>query len=266
MNVCFHEGIGVNSKGEIEFCYDRDKVDDVLMLTKNTSLQVDENGVKYYYAYQFNPNVRDSRRKVVRDYIKTNNGQGYAVLNNDLSYVIENGVLQFNDVFDLTQFDVLLSIESTSNTKCVVNEIGDYLRSYMKPSKSWIDFELVKQTYRHVDFNDKLALKTLIEYGYSVDEAQKEVEFTQKKFEDLKQSGELFQIKRFIPPIIRNSFTNFLTFKNETEKHIYEQLQGANVLIYDDFVTSGNTIKEIVRYLNSINPSNTLTVFVLIKQ
>lgn len=45
-----------------------------------------------------------------------------------------------------------------------------------------------------------------------------------------------------------------------------DENSGCNVLIYDDFYISGSTVREIARYLHSINPLNTLTVFILVRQ
>ena len=61
-------------------------------------------------------------------------------------------------------------------------------------------------------------------------------------------------MKKILPSKIRPAFTNFLKFKTAEQKQIYEQLQNTEVLIYDDFLTSGSTVKEIIRYLKAINP------------
>ena len=94
----------------------------------------------------------------------------------------------------------------------------------------------------------------------------KDINYTISKFNDLKKSGELFQITRFLPTAIRVGSTNYIKFASEVEKSVYMDLQNANVLIYDDFITSGSTVKEVMRYLKSINENNTLTVFILVKQ
>lgn len=73
-------------------------------------------------------------------------------------------------------------------------------------------------------------------------------------------------MKRFIPKAIRSGFYDFLKFKTEKERKVYEALQGVDVLVYDDFLTSDSTVKEIIRYLRAIHDENSLTVFVLIKQ
>ena len=73
-------------------------------------------------------------------------------------------------------------------------------------------------------------------------------------------------MKKFIPRQVREAFTDFLKFESKETEEVYHNLQGVDVLVFDDFLTSGSTIKEIIRYLKTINPSNTLTVFVLINQ
>lgn len=142
--------------------------------------------------------------------------------------------------------------------------MGNYLHSYMNPP--FLTFELVKQTYNDVIFDTDVAFKSLIEAGWDIVDAEDEVNFISNKFNSLKQEGTLFQIKRFIPSEIRKGFSNFLKFKNDRQRQTYEKLQGVDVLIYDDFLTSGSTVKEIIRYLKSINSDNTLTVFVLVNQ
>lgn len=85
-------------------------------------------------------------------------------------------------------------------------------------------------------------------------------------FDEHKGSLELFEMKRFLPASIRKYFTNFLKFSTEEEAKAYKALQGVNVLIYDDLLTRGATLLEAKRCLTAINPSNTLTCYVLIKQ
>ena len=41
---------------------------------------------------------------------------------------------------------------------------------------------------------------------------------------------------------------------------------GTEALICDDFITSGSTVREMERYLHSINPNVKMTVFVLVDQ
>ena len=62
-----------------------------------------------------------------------------------------------------------------------------------------------------------------------------------------------------------------LQFETDEDRILYQTLRGdensgCNVLVYNDFYISGSTVREIARYLHSINPLNTVTVFILVKQ
>ena len=76
--------------------------------------------------------------------------------------------------------------------------------------------------YEDVDFEYDKTFQAMIEAGYSEHIIDKELEFTVNKFNSLKETDELFQIKRFIPSELRSGFYNFLKFSSEAEKNVYE--------------------------------------------
>ena len=73
-------------------------------------------------------------------------------------------------------------------------------------------------------------------------------------------------MKKFVPRQVREAFTDFLKFESKETEEVYRNLQGVDVLAFDDFLTSGSTVKEIIRYLGAINPNNKLTIFILVNQ
>lgn len=121
-----------------------------------------------------------------------------------------------------------------------------------------------------VTFDENKALKALQKlnrYRDDKDAALAKVEQMKELFEEQKESGKLFKMKLYTPAPVREGFMDFLKFANETEQRIYEKLRkGIEVLICGDFVTSGSTIREMIRFLNSINPNTQISVFVLIDQ
>ena len=92
------------------------------------------------------------------------------------------------------------------------------------------------------------------------------------KFETLKASGKLFQMKRFVPKVIRDSFSDYLQFETDEDRILYQTLRGdensgCNVLVYNDFYISGSTVREIasiftlnqsIEYSDSIHISKTI--------
>ena len=255
--LSLYEGVSIDSEGKVIFNFKKDNNNDIINLDSDVSGQFNEDDIRYIYGYKYNQNASKQQKKIFRDYIKS----GKKTIN--IEEFVEKAIIKLDVVQKLESFGALVNIESSSYPS-VVSIMGNYLHSYMNPP--FLTFELVKQTYNDVIFDTDVAFKSLIEAGWDIVDAEDEVNFISNKFNSLKQEGTLFQIKRFIPSEIRKGFSNFLKFKNDRQRQTYEKLQGVDVLIYDDFLTSGSTVKEIIRYLKSINSDNTLTVFVLVNQ
>lgn len=257
MKFHLYEGIRIDDNGQVVFNWDKDDNRDIIYLDSDTSGKFNEEDIRYIYGYKYTPNATASQKSIVRNYIKSGN------INEDIEQFVEKAVIKIDEVQRFDSFGTLVSIKP-SKFPSILSIIENYLHSYMKPP--FLTFELIKQTHDNIIFDRNKAFNALIEIGYDIYTAENEVLFIANKFEKLKQNGELFQIKRFVPTVIRSAFSNFLIFKNEKQRITYEKLQGVNILIYDDFLTSGSTIKEIIRYLKSINSNNKLTVFVLVNQ
>lgn len=255
--LSLYEGVSIDAEGNVIFNFKKDNNNDIINLDSDVSGRFTEDDIRYVYGYKYNQNATKQQKKIFRDYIKS----GKRTTNVD--EFVEKAIIKLDVVQKLESFGALVSIKSSSYPS-VVSIIGNYLHSYMNPP--FLTFELVKQTYNDVIFDTDVAFKSLIKAGWDTVDAEDEVNFINNKFNTLKQEGTLFQIKRFVPSEIRKGFSNFLKFKNDRQKLTYEKLQGVDVLIYDDFLTSGSTVKEIIRYLKSINSDNTLTVFVLVNQ
>lgn len=253
------------SNGLPVFNWNHDDPDDILFLKNVASGEITEDGIQYIYGYEYNPQADPKDIKVFRQFIKGLNSESKAFFTEPVEDLIENAIFALNDYHKLSDFKAIVHSGATSKKLFTVSDIiNSYMMEYCR--NAWFSFELIKQTYADVEFNAQEAKVALQSKGFSSDKIDQEIEFTVNKFNSLKQSGELFQMKRFIPKEIRAAFHNFLKFKTDEERKVYETLQGVDVLIYDDFLTSGATVKEIIRYLKSFNDNNTLTVFVLIKQ
>ena len=133
----------------------------------------------------------------------------------------------------------------------------------------FLDVRLVKETYENIKFDVQKAISALMETDKYSDrkDAEKAAKSIEKRFLKLKQSGEMFKIKMYLPVVGRSGFYDFLKFDTEEHKETFRKMEsGTEALICDDFITSGATIREMKRYLNSINPNVNLTVFVLVDQ
>lgn len=255
-------GITITNDDEVVFDWDKDSPRDILKLAESTSGKFIQDDITYFYAYTWSDTATSHQINRVRRYLKSlrNSKDLYS---QDVEDFVELGVLKFDEFKPLKIFSVLIGIEP-SKFPSLVDVMDGYLMEYSQ--SPIVDIRLVKNTYEHVEFDNSKAYKALLESGLSSHRADREIQFTIRKFQELKSSGTLFEMKRFLPRAIREGFYNFLKFKTEEEKQLYMELQGVDVLIYDDFLTSGSTVKEVVRYLKSIHNENQLTVFVLVKQ
>lgn len=257
-----YAGITIDDNNNVRFNWENDSDEDIIVLADDVSGQFVKDRVNYIYGYEYSKNASVSEKKLMRDYLKSL-GHSAATSDENVNEFVERGVLRIEKYVKFNEFGATIHIES-SKSPSLVDVISGYVSEYTRSIHT--DFTLVKKTYEDVEFDEIKAYDALLAENYTPEHAKREINFTAKKFESLKHSGELFQIKRFIPKPIRSGFLNFLKFKNEHERKVYESLQGVNVLIFDDFLTSGSTIAELVRYLRSIHDDNTLTAFVLIKQ
>lgn len=254
---------GVYMTGGIpEFDYDVDEDDDIILLNTDCSGEYDSDGIRYVYAYTYKPEADRKKVALFRNYIKGKYSDMFSK-NPDINDFIEAGVLKLDDYVPFDSISAIVNIKPTK-TPALVHIIRDYLEEFI--DKREFDFNRVKETYDNVSFDAELAREAMRKAGYSESRIDESIDKLLEAFSVLKKTGKLFEMKSFMPRAIRDGFYNFLRFETEEEKEVFRSLQGVNVLIYDDLITSGSTIREVVRYLRAINDKNTLTAFILVKQ
>lgn len=256
-------GVSIKDNAPV-FNFRKDFANDIITLEKGCSGEFDSDGLRYFYAYEYTDNAISDDKRAFRNYLKGSTDPR-VVFSEDVEDFVDFAVLKLNRYIPLHTIDAIIEIKSTHSPT-----ITDVMRNHLvSEAKMGADtFSLVKEMYRNVKFDaNKAAYALRNSKNYKNEkEIQDEIDYTIKKFNDLKKTFELFQIKRFIPSEIRAGFSDYFKFGSEEEKELYLDLQGANVLIYDDFITSGSTVREVQRYLRSVNENNTLTVFILVKQ
>lgn len=251
-------GVFIDEHNKLRFNWTKDKLKrDIVRLKVNTHGQTTKDGVQIIYGYSYNPECDRQILKEFRKQIK------HPDPTSDIYDFVEDGVLHINDFVPIDSFEVIVGIKP-SYRPSILDVIKSQLLEHV--CKKSVSFELIKETYEHVSFDSRKATKSLLDAGYDADEVEDLIQSIVIDFEYLKDSGKLFEMKRFLPREIRAGFFGFLKFATDKERRAYENLQGVNALIYDDLLTSGATISETARYLHSINPTNTLTAFVLIQQ
>lgn len=264
-----YAGVYIDNSGFVKMNWHKDKLKrDILRLSVDTSGYDDEFGIKHIYAYEYNPSIltnglsKDSKNvwRIFRNALKAGNH----IEMSDLDNFVATGVARISEYESLDKFTVFVHVSPTHGN-VVLSRIGMQIIED-KGDAELIDIELIKKVYDEVTFDEILLRNIMKEHKDSESKIQEVLTSIRNTFESHKDSGRLFEMKSFLPRYIRPAFRDFLKFKSEDDRILYESLDGANVLLYDDFITSGSTIREMIFYLNSINPRNRLTAFALIKQ
>lgn len=260
IRIKLYEGIRVDNNDNLIFNWNYDdKNKDCLYLDGLEAKQFNDQGIRYIYAYNYSDNASQRDKKIIRQYLKSK--QGFQ--DDHVRDLVDNGILKLSAVKHLSSFGAIINIKS-SKPHSLTNLMHSYLTEY--GANKYVDFELVKQTYDKVTIDYILMEEELNKLHWDSIRIEDFINDFKDTFEIWKQKGFLFEMKKLVPSKIRSAFTNFLKFETEEQKRLYEQLQDVDVLIYDDFLTSGSTVKEVIRYLKGINPNNTLTIFILINQ
>lgn len=266
--MILNDGVRKSPEGKYDFDYSTDLEYDLI------NLCLDESGIKqscdltYFYAYRFNPNadnkeVKEFRTKFKHSYNDTSFFYGDSVMD-----FIELGMLSMDRYKKLTDFDIVFMTDFGNGDSAGVMALLDSLMLEYT-NGAFLDVKLVKETYDNIKFDIDKAVDALMQTKrYSVRKvAVKAANDIEKRFNQLKASGEMFKIKQYMPVAGRAGFYDFLKFDTEDHRETFMSMaDGSEALICDDFITSGSTVREMKRYLNSINPNVHLTVFVLVDQ
>lgn len=257
-------GVSVDTlHNKVTFNWNHDKMNsNIITLKQDCCGEYTNAGVKYIYGYSYLPSADESDKQYFRRFIK---GKIFKDVwyREDVLDFIDHGVLNIERYIKFSDIGAIINIKSDSKIS-VTDIIGNYIDDYTKCKE--YGFHLLKQACEHITFDAELAYKALIDAGVSKANAERKVKIAQETFDDLKAKNKTFQMKFFSPRELRSGFMNFLKFKTQEEEDLYRTLQGVNVLVYDDFITSGSTLREATSYLTSINPNNQLIAFALVKQ
>lgn len=270
-NDFIYEGIRLDDTGHYVFDKLEDFPTDLLCLAKDTSGIHESDNITYIYGYTFNNNVPKELQRDFRNALK------HEFDNSDLFYddsvydFVEDGVFALDRYKKLEDFKVLVTVRPTSGENSLLDYISSIIMDYTQTG--FLTFGFLKKLCSEVTFDEEKAFKTLKnteKYGIKSDaEIRKIVHRITKQLDRTIRTNpnELFQIKRYSPVLARIGFSSFLRFKNKFEENVYRNLEnGTDVLICDDFVTSGSTLSEMRSFLTAINPNNKITAFALINQ
>lgn len=273
INETFLHNEGVRKDNSNHYIFDnkQDMEDDIIMLTTDTSgKEKTSTGIEYYYGYEFNPKINNKQQTEFRSALKHNFNNPDVFYSEEATDFVRNGLYRMDEMKRFGTFGAVISTadhygdETLTGMMCslVWDEVPDDVPCY--------HIQLLKRMCNEVTFDEERArnaLRNTKKYGKREKDVEDAITLLKNDFEKAKARGGLFKMKIYKPVVGRVGFIDFLKFANEHDQQFYETLkEGTEVLICEDFLTSGSTVNEIIRFLNTINPNTKISVFVLINQ
>ena len=269
MKLEIDEGIRKDETGHYVFDKKFDEITDIIELCTDTSGKVESDGITCYYGYEFNTNVDNKTIKEFRDNLKHCLDNNSVFYGDEVFDFVEDGLFSLDKYKKLQDFGVLITVKSTHSGKSLFDMMEYVMSEYN--GKDFITLQLIKRLCNDVLFDKDKARQALRNSQEYKNKSDKKIDFLlnmiEQRFNEEKRKGNVFKIKKYVPVVARVGFSNFVTFKSKEDEQVYKELEkGTDVLICDDFITSGSTVKEIKKYLDIINPNNNVYIFALIKQ
>ena len=272
--MCFgdiiYEGIREDEHGHYILDTEFDFDEDIIFLTNNTSGKGKVGNTEYYYGFEFNPKVKPNEQSKFRTALKHKFKDESVFYNQEAERFVLEGLYRMDEMKNINDFEVVISTASTYGEETLTGLICQCIWELAKDEAKVLNIQLIKEFCENVIFDEDRAREALAKtqrYGHSESELDSAIKSLKKQFEKAKAEGGLFKMKNYKPVAGRAGFINFLKFANEYDQKLYETLlAGTEVLICEDFITSGSTVNEIIRFLNMFNPNTKISVFVLINQ
>lgn len=167
----------------------------------------------------------------------------------DIKTFINKAVVGFDQTFGSSNFN---SIVSPKSSGIVLDELVEQLK--------------MKSGVAHLFKNSFVkAVSTDIKLDMDKVEALPPLTKSQvlKAFVKETQPGKEFKIKEVFSRY-RKFFKNFIVFNTENDREFFNAVEGNDVILVDDFKTSGTTTKEMIKQLADAG-ARKIVIFILIK-
>lgn len=239
---------GVKKIGDnFEFDFNNNNQDDIMSLKfnfrKNPTKKVDETSYCNYYAYSLEKS-NDSG-----DLMKAIKMLDSSIDNNSLNILLNKAIIGFMHNFNMS-FDTIVTPESSS---IILSELSKKLQNKIG-STNIFPSAFVKNATMEIRFDE--------EKVNELPEKNKN-EFI-AIYNKVINSGKSFKMKEINPARYRKFFKNFIIFNNDNDRKLYNAVEGKNVILIDDYKTSGTTLKAMLDNLIETGAKN-VVIFVLIR-
>ena len=246
------EGISRNSNGDFIFNWTDDEADDLMPLKFQKFNHVFKNrlGMDVYIAYKTRKHTDKEDKNQIGDlqlYIKNDiaskDPKNYALF-------LAKAVMMFDKHYGLPAFDVICTPKSSSTLN---TDIAKLMQRKAGSNTILATDVMVKNAVSNITINmDKLKGK---------DEST--VKSVQNMLDKAISSGRFKMADIF--PKFRGLFQNFIVFNNKTDKRIFNSIVNGRILVIDDILTRGTTLREMNRILMDLLPKE-IVYFILFEK
>lgn len=251
------EGVRYNNdKDSFLFDFKNDDSQDIIFLKYNPKTIINKGSVAKttaYYGYKINPSFKEE--KIKQDFLQSlKNLSNNKISIQDYELFLAKAIIGLDRINPINEFDIIIIPESSSS---LVYDLATRIKA-KSPNTVLAKDALVKNALDNIYIDYEKYLST------AKDEKDKEKRQKQLQvdFARATESG-IFKIKKVFAQR-RGLFSNYLVINSEAHRTIFNKIQGGKVLLVDDIVTSGATIREMLREIKTYAPEE-IVIFSLIK-
>lgn len=211
----------------------------------------------YWFGYQFKPNTSSKDRSDFIHYIK---GLGDTkISDHELTQFIELPLGELHKQINMYNVDCI--VYPLSNRSKLVNKILSVVNSYTSHDKKAASYQLVKSAPTEISFDWEMFT---IENGDDLNKYNQMKQYVETELLPKIHSLDYFSLAQNVKPKYRKYIKDYLGFISQEQLEAYSKLQAMNILVVDDINTSGATLDEILRILDSVNSNSNIFIYTLI--
>lgn len=251
---------GIRKVGNEYFIdYNTNELDDIIDVVEPQLYYSNFLDNDYWFGYEFKDNIDSMERANFLKWIK---GQlDNKPSDRQIKQLVARSLQSLNKIVPLSSFRCVIYPRSNRSnlTNLIIETIGDMVQSNTK----YETYNLIKSLPKDITFDwDKFDAEYEGEIG---DYRYKQI---RKHVDNILIPGihnlDYFSIAENVRPKYRKYLNNYFTFEDNNQLGAFKHLQSPNILIVDDINTTGSTLKEILRIINSLNPDATNYIYTLI--
>ena len=234
-------------ENQFDFDFNEDKQDDILKLKFNpvrkTTRKVGDTTYNYYYAYNLDKSTLSGELMKSIKMLDSN------INKNSLRMFVNKAVMGFlhNRKDD---YDTIIVPASSS---LILREVSDQLKNKIG-NINIINEAFIKSLNTDITFDKEQLSK--------VKDMKTQKDFM-KIYNKIITSDKPFKMKEIFAPF-RKFLTNFIFLNNENDRKVINNITNKNIVLIDDYKTTGTTLKAMLDKLIDMGAKN-VSVFIILK-